>query len=335
MVSFVSPRVSRTLLHLALLPAATSLLASPRAATMRAAQQNQQAVSQPTMVMAVSPLALRGGAAAAAAALPSINTLAAASVLPTLLGLWRTGYAVSYAYGGAVAACAALTLPALSGIARWHALALIFYGVRLNAHLFYRECALPREISGMKAKDATLAERLKRAPVILGCSLLYFLLAAPLRVTATAAASSSKPLQAAVACAFLGFAVAALGDLQKLVTKTIKGKDHLVTGGLYKWLRHPNYTGEVFGWSASFAAALIAGAAAAGGGVLASARTLLTNPWIGASALGWLGIMFVLAGEASVGLEKKQKAKYGGQPEYEAWLKGSWAGPVFDPKKSA
>ena len=118
MVSFVSPRVSRTLLHLALLPAATSLLASPRAATMRAAQQSQQAVSQPTMVMAISPLALRGGAAAAAAALPSINTLAAASVLPTLLGLWRTGYAVSYAYGGAVAACAALTLPALSGIAR-------------------------------------------------------------------------------------------------------------------------------------------------------------------------------------------------------------------------
>ena len=113
------------------------------------------------------------------------------------------------------------------------------------------------------------------------------------------------------------------------------GKDHLVTGGLYKWLRHPNYTGEVFGWSASFAAALIAGAAAAAGGVLATTTTLLTNPWIGASALGWLGIMFVLAGEASVGLEKKQKAKYGGQPEYEAWLKGSWAGPVFDPKKSA
>ena len=78
------------------------------------------------------------------------------------------------------------------------------------------------------------------------------------------------------------------------------GKDHLVTGGLYKWLRHPNYTGEVFGWSASFAAALIAGAAAAAGGVLATTTTLLTNPWIGASALGWLGIMFVLAGEASV-----------------------------------
>ena len=329
--------VARALLLLALLPEATPLLASPRTAAtirgyhLRSGQQNQQAAT----MMAVSPLALRGGAVAAAAALPSIKTLVAASVLPTLLGLWKTGYAVSYAYGGAVAACAALTLPALSGVARWHALALIFYGVRLNAHLLYREVALTREIFQMAPKDATLAERLKRAPVIIGCSLLYFCLAAPLRVTVSAAASSSKSLQAAVACALLGFVVAALGDLQKLVTKTIKGKDHLVTGGLYKWLRHPNYTGEVFGWSASFAAALIAGAAGGGGGVVATATTLLTNPWIGASALGWVGIMFVLAGEASVGLEKKQKAKYGGQPEYEAWLKGSWAGPVFDPKKSA
>ena len=172
---------------------------------------------------------------------------------------------------------------------------------------------------------------MKRAPVLIGCSLLYFLLAAPLRVTA-AAPTHSKALQAAVTCTFLGFGVAALGDLQKLVTKSMKGKDHLVTGGLYKFLRHPNYTGEVFGWTASFAAALLA-ASGGSSGVVAVAKSLLTNPWVVASGLGWVGIMFLLAGEASVGLEKKQKEKYGGTPEYEAWVKGSWAGPVFDPKK--
>jgi hypothetical protein len=52
-------------------------------------------------------------------------------------------------------------------------------------------------------------------------------------------------------------------------------------------------------------------------------------PWLLASALGWVGIMGVLAGEATAGLEKKQQAKYGGTPEYEAWLKGSWAGPML------
>ena len=76
--------VARALLLLALLPEATSLLASPRTATthLGRGQQHQQA----TTMMAVSPLALRGGAVAAAAALPSIKTLVAASVLPTLLG---------------------------------------------------------------------------------------------------------------------------------------------------------------------------------------------------------------------------------------------------------
>ena len=69
-----------------------------------------------------------------AASLPSVTALAAASFLPTCLGFWKTGYAVSYGYGGAIALCALLTLGAdggLSALASTHALALVFYGVRL------------------------------------------------------------------------------------------------------------------------------------------------------------------------------------------------------------
>ena len=53
--------------------------------------------------------------------------------------------------------------------------------------------------------------------------------------------------------------------------------------------------------------------------------------WVAASLFGWVGIFFVLAGEAAAGLEKKQREKYGGTPEYEAWIKTSWAGPVAAP----
>ena len=68
------------------------------------------------------------------AAMPSASTLGLAAALPTALGFWRTGYAVSYGYGGAVAASAALYLKAgASGVGKAHALALIFYGLRLNA----------------------------------------------------------------------------------------------------------------------------------------------------------------------------------------------------------
>ena len=40
------------------------------------------------------------------AALPGV----AAATLPTCLGFWKTGYAVSYGYGGAMLAAGALTL---------------------------------------------------------------------------------------------------------------------------------------------------------------------------------------------------------------------------------
>ena len=66
---------------------------------------------------------LRGGA------LPSFPALAAASILPTALGFWKTGYAVSYGYGRAVAATALLYLPHTAGIAKLHALVLAFYGI--------------------------------------------------------------------------------------------------------------------------------------------------------------------------------------------------------------
>jgi hypothetical protein len=85
--------------------------------------------------------------------------------------------------------------------------------VRLNAFLLYRELALPVEAHQMKARDASVAERLKRLPVVVGCAVLYFCMAAPLRITALAAGGSSPLVAAAVALAFVSFGVAAVGDI--------------------------------------------------------------------------------------------------------------------------
>ena len=177
-------------------------------------------------------------------ALPSQAALAAASLVPTCLGLWKTGYAVSYGYGGAMAAAALLYLPQATGVAKWHALACAFYGIRLNAFLLYRELFLPPEVHQMSPRDATLEERLKRLPVILGCSLLYYGMAAPLRVTALKAPPPGGAAAAAVAAAFAGFGIAALGDAVKSFVKARRGAGHLVTVFPFNLLRHPNYTGE-------------------------------------------------------------------------------------------
>ena len=56
-----------------------------------------------------------------------------------------------------LAAAALLYLPQATGVAKWHALACAFYGIRLNAFLLYRELFLPPEVHQMSPRDATLS----------------------------------------------------------------------------------------------------------------------------------------------------------------------------------
>mmetsp|Transcript_31187 Transcript_31187/g.51503 ORF Transcript_31187/g.51503 Transcript_31187/m.51503 type:complete len:158 (+) Transcript_31187:3-476(+) len=108
-----------------------------------------------------------------------------------------------------------------------------------------------------------------------------------------------------------GFLLGAVGDITKTIMKSKKGADHLVTEGVFRFFRHPNYTGELFGWTASTAAGLIV----SGGSM----------PLKVASVVGALGINFVLI-QAATNLEKKQAAKYGETDSYQKWILGSWAG---------
>ena len=312
----------RSLLHYLLLTSSVAALvrAPPPTAVRRSTPRH--AVVSASLPTTLAYTALRGGAVA----LPAVPALVTASVVPTALGFWKSGYAVSYGYGAAMAAAGLLTLRSNVGVlAAAHASALCFYGVRLVAFLLYRELCLPEAVHQMKRRDATLGARLKRTPVVVGCSALYFCMAAPLRVTARAAGtlgpSATAATAVAITLAFTGFGIAAVGDLWKSVVKARRGAGHLVTSGPFARLRHPNYTGECFGWTASFFAAVVAACGSGGAGPAATG-------WLAASAVGWLGIMFVLAGEATAGLEKKQQETYGGTAEYDAWVKRSWAGPM-------
>mmetsp|Transcript_25061 Transcript_25061/g.84010 ORF Transcript_25061/g.84010 Transcript_25061/m.84010 type:complete len:240 (+) Transcript_25061:3-722(+) len=169
---------------------------------------------------------------------------------------------------------------------------------------------------------APAGARAKRLPFCLSCGVLYLCMAAPLAVTATAAAAkkAAPVLTGLVTLAYAGWLVAALGDLQKTLAKAAGAK--LVTTGLYRRLRHPNYTGEAFLWGASAAVSLVAAAVK---------PSLATAGWVALSGLGCAGIQFVLA-MATGGLERRQAEKYGDLPEYKGWIKGSWSGPMLGGK---
>lgn len=225
-----------------------------------------------------------------------------------------------------------------SAIVAAHSSLYILYGARLCLFLMMRG----RRMDFISPKDATWKERLKRLPLIVGCAFLYFCMAAaPLRISSCTAAAqvlaesvsvSSFPkiaaLWATVAVGFGGFLLAAIGDWYKSKVKARDGPDKLVTTGPFRYLRHPNYTGEMIGWTCTCLILPILQTGAYTAAVTTTVRPIV--PWLVCSIVGWFGICFqVLAREATGGLEKKQKEKYGGTPEYEKWVKNSWSGPML------
>ena len=112
-----------------------------------------------------------------------------------------------------------------------------------------------------------------------------------------------------------------------------KGADHLVTGGIFSVLRHPNYTGEILGWTSSFLASVLAIATASTSGVKLSVLKQ-SSALLGLAFMGNLGILFVLCAATS-NLEKRQKEKYGDSKEYQDWVSSSWSGPKLSSKKAA
>jgi steroid 5-alpha reductase family enzyme len=291
-------------------------------------------------------------AAITAIALPSAKTIIATTLLPTCIGFYKYEYGVSYAYGTATATTAflvlrsLLTLPAsaFTTIAQIHAAAIIFYGLRLNVFLLYRELFLERfrkfretieERQKKKQVDPGLIGKIsKRAPFVLSCAFLYAGLTTPPLISATLIQMGVMPsceigmmvYKVLVGLTWFGFGLGAIGDLTKTFVKSRRGPDHLVTGGVYGLFRHPNYTGEVIAWTSSFLASLAAVICTSGVKLQSLALPLAL------SFSGALGIIFVLLG-ATTTLERKQKEKYGNSEEYKDWVQSSWSGFKFAPKK--
>lgn len=314
-------------------------VAKPKTSVFMRSAYRQSPNSQLTESSALQATPAAASACAAVVA-PNFKAIVLSCLLPSLLGYYKSEYGVSYAYGTATATVAYLVLrtlpsaailPIPSTIAAFHATAVLFYGVRLNIFLLYRELLVPRfrkMRERIEDRAKSRGNRLSRTPFILFCAFLYGCMTAPLLVTQklfpvaplySPGDSWAKTSMLAACCVtWFGFILGAVGDLTKSVVKASKGDDHLVTSGVYRFFRHPNYTGEVMGWTANCAAALFA--------VLsAGANWRKYAPYLVASVLGSTLISFVL-GAATVNLESRQKEQYGNTQDYKKWVNSSWVG---------
>lgn len=260
------------------------------------------------------------------------QSLSASCLGPTLLGLWRSEYGVSYGYGSAVALSAYHLWRSSSGLAAVHLFCLILYGVRLNVFLLWRELFIPRfrEMRNrIEERTKQQGGRLSRLPFIVTCALLYLGLVAPGVLVVKAAAHGAQfgsGFRLALLGMYVGWGVAAFGDVYKSVVKAQQGQNAIVTTGPYALLRHPNYTGEQLLWSANFVAGLLAIAAMKSTKHgLPKALQAVLPAWLLLSSLGLLGIIFVLM-QATAGLEKRQREKYGQDEKYRSWFRKTWPG---------
>jgi len=107
------------------------------------------------------------------AGLPEAGAVAAACIVPSTLGFWRSEYTVSYGYGTAMFASGLLLILAgATPLGMAHALVVCLYGIRLNAFLLYRELKIERFQKFVDKIEHRAKERIKWMPVQL---FLYFL----------------------------------------------------------------------------------------------------------------------------------------------------------------
>ena len=264
------------------------------------------------------------------------------SFLPPFLGFYKSEYGVSYAYGFATAFTAISVIrrcsSSINPLMSLHAAALIFYGLRLNLFLFVRTCLSSR----MKQLQQNIEERaLKRgnrfktrAPFILSCGLLYYGLVAPLLFTSKLTAEIAIPswanslLKLLIGVQWFGFGIAAIGDLTKTYVKqSEKDENFLVTSGIFSFLRHPNYSGEIIGWTANNLCGIVAACF-----LLKNSITVSLLSDFAAMTLGWVGIVGVLL-RATTNLEARQKKEYGSNEKYTKWVESSWGGWVLPAKE--
>jgi steroid 5-alpha reductase family enzyme len=248
------------------------------------------------------------------ASLPPLTPwLLGISLLVSALGFIRVVYFVSIGYAFSIVAMAAATALALRGRltlpAALQLLLLAAWGIRLGVYVAQRErqTAYKSQLEGNQATDRRLPWP-KRLPIWISVSLLYVAMFSP----ALFAAADARPLAGlALLAQWLGLGLMAAGvvieavaDRQKSALKRACA-DCFTSIGLYRWVRCPNYLGEIMVWTGS----------------LIAAAAFLTSPLrIVLALMGWVCIVLIMMGSTKR-LEHAQDKRYGERPAYQEYVR--------------
>jgi steroid 5-alpha reductase family enzyme len=226
------------------------------------------------------------------------------------LGFYRVVYFVSIGYAfsvtGIAVAAVVLSFGALSVTGVIHAAFLAVYGLRLGIYLVVRErrSSYAAEAEDVEERGSGVGPG-RRILIWLGVSILYVAMTTPatFHLALGPVPAAVLPL-AGLAIMGSGLLIEALADVQKSAFKKAHPKDFCNTG-LYRFMRCPNYFGEILVWTGSLVAGMWA----------------LQPWWAWIPALfGYVCIFLIMMGSTKR-LEFKQDERYGDREDYQRFVK--------------
>lgn len=233
-----------------------------------------------------------------------------AAMLISAIGFYKYVYFISLGYGFSIAGLGAIMLFMFrSGLSWGTAVACVLffaYGIRLSGYLLIREIKSASYRNKMKTeiKDGKSMSFFVKCAIWVTCGALYVTQVAPVYYRLLNEKATDGVLVAGVIIMAFGLIFETVADIQKNSQKKQNPK-RFCDKGLYKFVRCPNYLGEMIFWT----------------GVFVSGCNVLSGvgQWV-LSLLGYLGIIFVMFSGARR-LELRQNRTYGKDPEYQKYVK--------------
>lgn len=239
-----------------------------------------------------------------------IGILFAVALVCCAMGFKRFVWFMSIGYGYAVAGIAVAALvygAATQAMTISLAVALLVcaaYGLRLGTFLLRRE-------TGNKNYKKILDAKVGKEPPIfvkvfmwLAMGVIYIAETAGLHFRLANGSVDDACLYVGIAIMAAGAVIEALADKQKSAQKATR-PDMVATQGLFKFMRCPNYFGEILFWT----------------GVFVSGLTVYTGAaqWI-IAVLGYLCIVWIMV-DGAKRMEKGHISRYGDKAEYQTYAK--------------
>jgi steroid 5-alpha reductase family enzyme len=235
------------------------------------------------------------------------------SLVITLTGFKKTVWFISIGYTFSIVASSVFVLvfknSSLDVFNYLQAILLMIWGIRLGFYIIKRESdtnynsSVKDQISSSQELPWTA-----KAGIWISVSFLYVCMFSPAVFTLQDKTDSPVMILtlfiAGVSVMGTGVILEAIADNQKSVYKKGNPKSYCNTG-LYKWVRCPNYFGEIMVWTGNFICAV----------------PFISGWWQWAIAsTGLICIVLIMMGSAKR-LEKKQSERYGSETDFQKYEK--------------